>query len=84
MHKDLLGKQVSVICALHAESSLEYFGVLEAEDEKNIALSNVTIRGLVPRMQKSIWGENSASWSDIHTALAKTIINKDQIVSVSH
>jgi hypothetical protein len=84
MYQELIGQQVSVICAMHSEHALEYFGVLEAEDEKGIKLSNVTIRGIVPRMQTNMWGAKSAAWSDIHTGMAKTIVNKDHIISCSH
>ncbi len=79
MYKELIGKKVTIIVSTRGEAVFEYQGVLAAEDENNIALTEVKISYLMTEFTKNIFGSNMANYKEEN--LGRIILNKKYIIS---
>ena len=78
MYNDFIGNSVTVLVATKGDTVLEYVGILQGEDEKNIILQEVSIGTMLMNIQRGIFGGNVAQYK---TNVAKVIINKEFIIS---
>lgn len=78
MYSSMIGEVVTVVVSSRSDHLLEYVGILKAEDDQSIELTNVDISYLMLNFQKGFFGGNINKYKD---NLEKVIINKRYIVS---
>ena len=78
MFNSMINCQVEVIVSSHAETILEYIGILVEDDNNFIKLKNVTINYAMLNFQKSIFGGNINSYRN---NIKEVILNKNYIIS---
>jgi len=78
MYKSLIGSRVSIFVSSRGDNLMEYVGVMSAENDEAVELTNVNISYLMLNFQKGIFGNNINVYK---TNVSKVIINKKYIIS---
>ncbi|MGI6608229.1 MAG: hypothetical protein ACOX1F_04535 [Erysipelotrichaceae bacterium] len=79
MFRNFIGEKVTVIISSRGDNLLEYIGILEAETENSILMSDVNISYLMLNFQKGFFAGNNMNMYKEN--ISRVIINKKYIIS---